>query len=169
MNETTQLDRTDGLKKIYDLIKSIHITTLTTLNGDGSLDSRPMGSHLDTPFTGTIWFLTRDNTGKLGEIKNDSHVSLSYVDTSHENFVTLKGRASVSKDKDKIKDLWNPIYRAWFKGGVDDPAIAVLRVDVTDGHYWEGKGGKLVWMFRYAAAAVTGGKIETGENGEINL
>ncbi len=127
MNDIKILDRNEGLEKIYELIKSIHICTMTTLAEDGSLDSRPMASHLELPFTGTLWFLTRDSSGKVGEVQDDAHVTLAYVDTSHENFVTLKGRASVSKDKAKIHDLWNPIYKGHIvMGPLADNSVQAL-------------------------------------------
>ena len=120
----------------------------------------------ETEFDGTVWFLTRHESGKVHEIENDAHVSLLYSDPANHNFVSAKGRAQVSRDKAKIHDLWNPMFKAWFPEGEDDPAIAVLKVDVTRRSI-----GKLLpasWCYgiKYLAAAVTGGSVDVGETRE---
>ena len=61
------------------------------------------------------------------------------------------------------------MYKAWFPGGQDDPQIAVMKVDVTEGDYWESAGGKLVFGMKYLAAAVTGGKTTVGEAGHVTV
>jgi general stress protein 26 len=75
----------------------------------------------------------------------------------------------VNQDKSKIKELWNTMYKAWFPKGEDDPEIAVLRVDVTDGDYWEASGLKVVMLAKYAIAAATGGKMPIGEAGHVEV
>ena len=59
-------------------------------------------------------------------------------------YITLRGKASVSQERSKIKELWNAMYKAWFPKGKDDPEIAVLRVDISDGDYCEASSSKIV-------------------------
>ena len=73
----------------------------------------------------------------------------------------------MNQDRSKIKELWNPLYKAWFPKGEDDPEIAVLRVEVSEGDYWEASGSKLVMLVKYAAASLTGGKVPVGEAGHV--
>ena len=61
------------------------------------------------------------------------------------------------------------MYKAWFPQGEDDPAIAVLRVDITEAQYWEASSSKLVRGLKYLAAAATGGKVDLGETGTVDL
>ena len=65
--------------------------------------------------------------------------------------------------------MWNPMYKAWFPGGEEDPSIAVLRVDVTEAEYWEASSSRLVRGAKYLAAAVTGGQTNLGEQGKVDL
>jgi general stress protein 26 len=65
--------------------------------------------------------------------------------------------------------MWNPLYKAWFPNGKDDPNITVLRVDVTEGEYWEANSSKLIMGIRYVAAAVTGGAVPVGESGHVDV
>ncbi len=168
MTEQKHLTGHEGRKKIGDLIKSIRIAMLTTAAEDGSFDSRPMATQ-ETDFTGEVYFLTRGESGKVQEIKADSHVSLLYADPSNSKFVSAKGRASVNNDRTKIHELWNPMYKAWFPDGEDDPHIAVLRVDIDEAQYWEASSSKLVRGLKYVAAAATGGKVDLGETGTVKL
>jgi general stress protein 26 len=168
MSETLNLSGPEGIAKIADLIKGIRICMMTTAAGDGSFDSRPMAMQ-DTTFDGTVWFLTQSESGKIGEIKNDDHIALLFADTSNSKYVSAKGRAIVTQDKAKIHELWNPMFKAWFPEGEDDPRIRVLQVKVTEAHYWEASSSKLVLYAKYLAAAVTGGKVDVGKQGEVTL
>jgi general stress protein 26 len=165
-SEYKELSGEEGKKKIAELAKGIHIAMMTTVAKDGSMSSRPMAVQ-DKPFDGTLWFLTRNTSEKIDEIADDQHVTLNFADTSASKYLSLKGRATVSEDRAKIKELWNPMYKAWFPKGEDDPEIAVLRVDVHEGDYWEATSGKIVMMMKYAVAAATGGKVEVGEAGHV--
>ena len=166
MSEEKVLSGPEGRKKIGELIKDVRICMMTTAAGDGSFDSRPMATQ-ETEFDGTVWFLTRGESGKVAEIEHDQHVSLLYADPSNHNFVSAKGRAQVSQDKSKIHELWNPMLKAWFPGGENDPAITVLKVEISEAQYWEASSSRIVVGIKYLAAAVTGGKVDVGETGKV--
>ncbi len=168
MPEQKHLSGEEGKAKIGELIKSIRIAMLTTAATDGSFDSRPMATQ-ETDFDGTVYFLTREESGKVQEIKADSHVSLVYANPGDSKFVSAKGRASVSKDRAKIHELWNPMYKAWFPDGEQDSHIAVLRVEITEAQYWEASSSKLLRGLKYVAAAATGGKVDLGATGSVDL
>ncbi len=155
-----------GHKKISELIKGIRIAMLTTIAADGTMSSRPMAIQ-DEPFDGTLWFLTRSSSEKIDEIAQDQHITLTFAEPKDSKYITLKGRATASQDRAKIKELWNPIYKAWFPKGEDDPDIAVLRVDVSEGDFWEASSSKLVMTVKYLTAAMTGGTMPVGEAGHI--
>lgn len=166
-----ELSGAEGLAKVENLIAGIHICMMTTVGKDGSMDSRPMGvpSGEKGKFDGTIWFLTRATSEKVTEVENDQHMTLTFAEPKDSKYVTLKGRASISGDRGKIKELWSPIYKAWFPKGEEDPDIAVMRVEITGADYWEASASKLVVMAKYVAAAVTGGSVAVGESGHVSV
>jgi len=167
MSDYQVLTGSEGLSKIGKLIKDIHICMMTTAAADGSFDSRPMATQKTEQFTGSVYFLTRGESGKVSEIAHDAHVTLIYADPANSSYVTAKGRATISEDRAKIHELWNPMYKAWFPEGEDDPNITVLRVDIHEAQYWEASSSKLVFGMKYLAAAVTGGKVDVGETGKV--
>ena len=168
MSEIKHLSGPEGLKKIGELIDNIRICMMTTSDGNGAFDSRPMATQ-KTEFDGTVWFLTRNESGKVREIENDDHIGLMYANPDDSSYVSIKGRASVGRDQAKIHELWNPMYKAWFPEGETDPTITVLKVKVDEAQYWEASSSKLVMGIKYLAAAVTGGKVEVGETGKVTV
>jgi len=168
MKEPQELSGREGLEKIGSLIRDIRFAMLTTIAPDGSVDSRPMATQ-KTEFDGTVWFLTANDSRKVSEIAQDAHVALVYADPGNANYITVKGRASVSHDQAKIHELWNPMYQAWFPEGEDDSQIRVLRVDVTEAEFWEASDSKVVRSIKYLAAAVTKGSVDIGEYGKVHV
>ena len=155
-----------GREKIAELVKGIHIAMLTTVAKDGTMSSRPMAIQ-DEPFNGTLWFLTRSTSDKIDEIQQDQHVTLTFAEPKDSKYIALKGTAHVNQDRARIKQLWNPMYKAWFPQGEDDPQIAVLRVDVTEADFWQASSSRLIMAAKYLAAAVTGGTVPVGEAGHV--
>jgi general stress protein 26 len=153
-----------GQKRIYELIKGAHIAMLTSVAKDGTMSSRPMAVQ-NTPFNGTLWHLTRSTSEKIGEVQQDDRVTVTFAEPKESKYVSLKGQASVNQDRAKIKELWNPLYKAWFPKGEDDPEITVLRMHVSEADFWEASGSKLVMGLKYLAAAITGGTLPVGEPG----
>jgi general stress protein 26 len=171
MSDFKQLSGTEGLEKLGSLIEDIHICMLTTAASDGSFDSRPMATQKlpKSNFDRTLWFLTSQASEKAREIADDSHVSLLYSDPVNAKFVSVKGRAFLSRDRQKIHELWNPMYSAWFPGGEEDPQITVLRVDISEADYWQASSSKIVRSIKYLAASVTKGKVDVGEYGNVTV
>ena len=167
MNEE-HLSGEEGVKKIAELIKDIRIAMMTTAAPDGSFDTRPMATQ-KTEFVGTVYFFTRQESGKVHELADDSHVALIYADPGNAKYVSAKGHASVYRDDAKIHELWNPMYKAWFPQGENDPAIGILRVVISEAQYWEASSNSLVRGVKYLAAAATGGKVELGKSGRVDL
>lgn len=167
-NDFHELTGEAGLEKIAELIKGIRICMLSTIGENGFALSRPMATQ-DVEFNGTVWFLTRGTSGKVENIAHDQRVTLDYADPGDSKYVTLRGRASVGRDQAKIDELWNPMYKAWFPNGKEDPEIAVLKVDIAEGEYWEANSSKIIMGIKYVAAAVTGGQVSVGEAGHLEV
>ncbi len=154
--------------KVGDLIKDIQFAMLTTRTADGTLHSRPMATQ-QKEFDGTLWFLTGERTHKTDEIAQSPEVNLAYANPEDQAYVSVSGRAVVLDDREKARELWNPFYRAWFPGGVDDPDLRVLRVDVTAAEYWDSPSSTLVHLIGFAKAVATGERYQAGkgEHGTI--
>ncbi len=166
--EHTELSGSEAREKIAGLVKGIRICMMTTLAEDGSIDARPMALQ-NTPFEGTMWFLTRSTSGKVDEVRKDGHTTLTFASPSDGKYVTLKGKTYASQDRGKIHEIWNDLYKAWFPRGESDPEIAVLRVEIESGDYWAADSSKLVRYTKIALAAATGGSVPVSEAGHVTV
>ena len=159
----------EGVAKIKELTKDIRIAMLTTVADDGSLHARPMATE-STDFDGTLWFVTRIESGKVEEIRDDSHVLVSYEQPKDGMFLSLQGRAGIVRDRATIKQHWYKGADGWFKDGSDDPAAALIQVKVTGGEYWEQNSTGIVRLGKLALASVVGAdKVEVSDQGKITL
>ncbi|WP_114782270.1 pyridoxamine 5'-phosphate oxidase family protein [Botryobacter ruber] len=158
----------ENLRKLTDKIKDIDIAMMTTQEPDGMLRSRPMRT-METKDDGVLWFFTGYDSAKSQELKQDSHVNLSYAKPGDNLYVSVSGRATLSRDKAKIDELWNPALKAWFPEGKDDPNIGLIKVTIDHAEYWDSPNSAVVHLIGVAKAVVTGERYEPGDNRKINL
>ncbi len=165
---THATSHSESIQKVNELIKGIHIAMLTTMDEDATLHSRPMGTQ-QVEFDGDLWFFTSASSGKASEVKRVSNVNVSYSAPDHNRYVSISGRGQLIHDKAKMKELWNPIYKAWFPDGLDDPDLTLLKVTVEQAEYWDSPSGKVVQLIGFVKAIATGQQSQMGENEKITL
>jgi general stress protein 26 len=156
----------NSVEKLRDLIKGIKIAMLTTQEDDGTLRSRPMFTQ-ETEFDGDLWFFTAESSPKVDEIQQQRQVNVSYV--GKDTYLSVSGKAQLVRDRQKINEMWNPMYKAWFPNGKDDPDLALLKVHVEQAEYWQSPSGTVVKLAGFAKALVTGERYEGGENRKLDL
>ena len=122
-------------------------------------------------FDGDLWFFTRADSAKAGEARHEAHVNVSYAAPDDQKYVSVSGKAQIVRDRAKIEELWNPIYKAWFPEGLRDPEIALMKVNVTDAEYWDTPNGKMVQLIGYVKALATGEtyKASKDEHDKVKL
>ena len=160
-------DRTDGIAKIRELIEGIEFAMMTTVSEDGSLHGRPMATQ-KAEFDGTLWFFTGASTHKVAELDKDHRVGLAYTTKDHNSWISLSGTATLVRDRAKMEELWTKDVEIYFEDGLDDPDIALLKVEVDRGEYWEGPGA-IAYVVEVAKALVTGEPAQFGENEKIEV
>lgn len=157
----------ESIEKLKGLLENIDFAMLTTIAG-GKFRSRPMSTQ-EMDLNGDLWFFTSDQTHKVDEIEADNRVSVAYSQPDDNTYVSVFGRAEISKDRAKIEELWNPILKAWFPKGLDDPTLCLLKVSVEEAEYWDSPNSTLVQIAGFVKALVTGQEADGGEYGKINL
>jgi general stress protein 26 len=160
----------DSVQKLSELIRGIKVAMLTTVDDDGCLRSRPMQT-LNQEFDGTLWFFTEANSAKVHELEHDRHVNLSYAKPDDNKYVSVSGKASVVRDQAKMRELWSPIQKAWFPKGLDDPNLALMRVDVEKAEYWDAPSSPAGRLFGFAKARATRERFgeEGADHERVNL
>jgi general stress protein 26 len=166
---TIAADHNQQLQKLRDLIKDIDFCMMTTIDEDGSLRSRPMSNNQEVEENGDLWFFTYDSSHKVAEVDRHQQVNISFADPHKQRYVSLSGRAHLVRDRAKMQELWKPELKAWFPQELNEPDIALLKVNVDKAEYWDAPAGWIAKTIGFVKAATTGEKANLTENAKINL
>lgn len=164
MSDKTHSETT---KKMWSMMKDIGFAMMTTEDGD-SLRARPMVA-AQKEFDGSLWFYTRASSHKVDEVQGDQRVGVTYANPSKQDYVSLSGKARLVRDKAAITEHWQEAMRTWFPKGIDDPDIALLRVDITAAEYWDAPNSTMVHAYGYVKAVVTGEPPHPGGNEKLSF
>jgi general stress protein 26 len=155
----------EDVSKIWELADKIGFCMLATSDGS-AIRSRPMSASVEQS-ENAFYFLTDVNNHKDDEIAREPNVNLAFADAKAMSFVSISGKAVVSNDRARIKELWSTPAKAWWDNA-DDPSIRILKVTPESAEYWDSPG-KLVSMIKMAAAAVSDSKPDLGDNAKVTL
>jgi general stress protein 26 len=95
------------LDKFYGLIDAIKVAMMTTRRPDDHLESRAMANQKRADGA-DLWFVTAEGTAKLRDIEHDPHINLAYYKPGSYEWVSAAGIASLSRDREKIRELYEP-------------------------------------------------------------
>ncbi|TFZ04102.1 pyridoxamine 5'-phosphate oxidase family protein [Ramlibacter humi] len=157
-------------EKLWDMIKDIRFGMLTHRHADGGLHAHPLTTQNQALGEQGILYFFVSKATELGQrLQADGNVNVSYSDTHKDVYVSITGRAVVSNDRSAKERLFNPMTKAWFPGGVDDPDLELIEVHVVHAEYWSVKESKPTQLFKMAAAAVSGERPKMGEHKEVSV
>ena len=152
----------EKLQHFYELVDDIETAMFTTRREDGYLVSRPMATQARAEGA-DLWFATDKRSPKVAEIKADAHVNLAYFNNKSREWISVSGTARIVRDRDKIRELYRPDWRAWFgdeggenDGTPDDPRIVLIGVRIRFAVYLEVNKPQPVILFEVAKGLVTG-------------
>jgi general stress protein 26 len=158
----TEVPLNKKIDDLYKLIEGIETAMFTTRRPDGQLVARPMATQEREPGT-DLWFVTDIESNKMDELAKDPHVSLAYYNVKTWEWVSVSGTVTVSQDRELIRQLYKPDWKAWFgdeggsrDGGPDDPRFALLLVDAESVVYGKRNKAKPLALFEIVKGMVTG-------------
>jgi general stress protein 26 len=140
--------------KVGELIRTIRVALLTTVDQDGHFHTRPLET-LQVEADGTLWFFTDWSSHKVDELRRDMRVSLGYADPAKNVYVAVSGVGTLLRDPAKAREIWTIEQRAYYPEGFADERLALLRVRVERAEYWIAPG-RVSYLVAAARAAVTG-------------
>lgn len=164
---TKNLYSNEAREKIKQLAESIDFTMFVTDLKSQPFHTVPMSTK-EVDDDGNIWFLSNNNSKHNKNIEREKRAHLIYADKGSFEFLSIYGRATISTDRGRIKELYGSGDDAWFDG-VDDPNITALKIEPDDAHYWDTKNGKVVSLFKMLGGAITGNEPDLGEEGKLEV
>ncbi len=171
---TDRISTTKKLDELYKLIDGNDVAMFTTRRPDGQLVSRPMATQ--ERVTGAdLWFVTDISSHKLHELEDDPHVNLAYYNPRTREWVSVSGIAQVTQDRNLIKELYKPDWKAWFgdqggdrDGSASDPRIALILVEAQSVEYMVSNTPRPLVLFEVAKGMLTGTPLTMGEQRRLD-
>jgi general stress protein 26 len=155
-------------EKLFDMIKDIRVAMLTTVDHDGTLRARPMGNHQEEG-SEELLFLTHVSAHMVSEVGAEEQVCVAFSDPGSQNYVSVSGRARVTRDRAKAEKIWSSFAKVWFPKGVDDPDLAVMSVTIDKAEYWDSPSGTFVVLYGLVTQAITGHPPSVGDNKKLSF
>lgn len=116
-------------------------------------------------------FLANIHSKKFEDLKENKEVSITFQDSSSQNWVSISGTATTVDNRDpRIKELYTKTLSAWFgdlgdgvhNGKAEDPRVALIEVKSKYIVYWKSQSTTLGFVKEVATATVTGGVANVG-------
>jgi len=140
-----------GFAKLVALIDALDVGMLTTMDANGLLRSRPMATQKADD--GKLYFFTAEQSPKRTEASAHPDVNVSYADPTNQTYVSVSGKATISHDTARVRELWSEAAKRWFPKGPEDPNLALLTVEISQAEYWDVDAWTMVnLMDRHAPA-----------------
>jgi general stress protein 26 len=156
------------VQRVQKLLKGITVGMLTTRTTAGEAHSRPMlVQEMDDE--GWLWFMTDRSSRKACELARNPDASVVFQSPHGDRYLTVQGTAVVVQDDHKVRELWNPTYRAWFPKGRRDPEIVLVALRIARVAYWLVPPSRLSRVVGAAKALVTRRRYEAGGHGTLQL
>lgn len=159
----------EAIEKIRELVDQAQTCFFCTAITTGqAVATRPMAVQ-EVDDAGTLWFLSASDSHQNRELTRDSAVQLMFQGSAHSDFLMLYGRATITVDKARIKQLWKPLFKTWFTEGEDDPRITLIQVRPSEGYYWDTKHNRAVALVKMVAGAITGKTLDDSIEGKLRV
>ena len=164
---TENLNKEAAGKKLRELVEDTKIGMMISGFEKKPLNAIPMATK-KVDKEGNIWFLSGDTSEHNKDLELNPDVQLLYSNTGKMEFLSIYGKAKITKDRSILKDLYNERTDNWFDG-VEDPDMTAICVKPQEAYYWDTKSNKYVTLFKMGVGALTGDKKDIGEKGKLNL
>jgi general stress protein 26 len=157
-----------AINKLKELTEEARVCMFETILPSPPYNLRPMNI-METDDSGKLWFFSKKDSDKNREISHNPHVQLSFSNLGDSEYLSIYGRAEIVIDRQKFGELWNPLVKAWFPEGKDDPNLSLICVTPLNVYYWDTQHNKMVTLFKLAASAISGKTMDDSVEGELRI
>lgn len=132
MSLRTEL-RKEPRQTLFDVLDEVRAGMLGVVGTDQHM--QPM-THFPDADGAELWFVTSVNTDLVRAIGQGARAHYCVIGKDQDFHACLSGTIVQSQDRAKLESLWSPAVGAWFQGGIDDPAVCLLRMTLQDAALW---------------------------------
>jgi len=141
-------------------------TVMLGLAGVEHGHTRPMTARIEGD-TGPIWFFGDRDTELVKSLDRSQSAVFSFSAKDHDLFAAVDGVLQVDMNRAVIDRLWNSAIAAWYKGGKDDPRLALLRFDPGQAEIWQSESSLFAGV--KALLGVESQTNRDGKKAEVSL
>ena len=141
------------------------VAILFTADGERQ-HARPMSATVRSDER-AIYFLTAVDSEKVTATEHNENVTVFFGRDGANDYVSFSGIASISNDRERIREFFTPFAKAWWDSA-EDPAIRLMTVCPTEAEIWDGPN-KLVATALMLGAAGTGSKPKIGDHARVRM
>jgi general stress protein 26 len=149
------------INRVWEVVERVGVCMMTTRFLEG-LRARPLEARADRDES-VIWFLTDRRAAKDDEIEAFPEICLTFVYPKEKVYLSISGQASVGRDTERARSLWNEQQQVWWPGGPSDPNVLVIQFSPKRAEIWDGPASSAVAACEFSKARATGRKPNLGE------
>ena len=157
----------EEINKFREIIENIKIGILFTHCGN-QLNGRPMTT-AGVDSNANLWFFTNEFSTNVYEITKNKEVFVNYANPCLNAYAVVNGKAYLTRDINKINELYTPSVKTWFPGGLNDPNLLLLRIEPEEVQYWSGNSSKIVSTFKMLSDMSSDDEYIQGAPKQANL
>jgi general stress protein 26 len=144
----------DPRAALFDAMDGVRAGMLgLTAAADGM---QPM-THFPDEGAGVIWFISSTETELVKGTGQGADASYCLIGKGHDFHACILGELAHVQNHEKLEELWSPMVGAWFKGGLEDPKVALLRFTPASAEVWASDVGALRFGYEMARATMDDG------------
>ncbi len=164
-----KLAQADERAHLHSVLKEFSTLMVATYDKTGRhprLNARPMHvAKLEED--NSLVFVTQLPSEKGAEAQ---HLDGNVIGQSMMRQVNLHGYFEISRDRERMAELWSKPFDIWFPEGKDDPNACLLIFTPRDAELWDSSGLKgLRYLFESARALLTKTTPETDPDQHAKL
>ena len=141
------------------------------LQGVEDSRTRPMTAQVDVPEGcdkddgGQLYFFGSKSETLVTAMGQTHKAVATFASKGHDLFAHVHGKLVLDQDRAVTERLWNPFIASWYKDGIDDPDLVLIRFDTTEANIWKAEtGASLKAATMKALFDVDPGKQEQKDN-----
>jgi general stress protein 26 len=150
------------IARVWEIVEQVGVGMLTTRFA-GGLRARPVEPRLDRA-ANLIRVVTDVRGLKDDEIVRSPDVALVVIDAKDKAYLSITGRAEVTRDANLARRIWLKTDDVWWPDGPDDPNVRVIEIAPSLAELWDGPSSSMVAAYEMTKARLTGEKPDLGEN-----
>jgi general stress protein 26 len=148
------------IQRFEELLEGFNHAMLVSIARDEGLHARPMA--IAESDGAMLRFATSNQSAKADEVS--VHPRVSVVMQGGGAYLAISGTARIIDDRERVRLLWQPSWKAWFPGGPDDPNLVLIEIDPERAEYWDRTGARrLEFLWEAGKALATGRRIPDDE------